>query len=220
MRRISDVTPGCLHSLSATRCVLVSCSASKAVAPVQCTNWHQPTMAAAAAATPAKKGRKTRDGAAKKAKSSRPPTLQLVRDVIEWENDPKGTSVHKIKKLILSSYEVKSTQFLNHMLRRAFETGLKAGSLSRPKGQGDNGLLTGRYRVTVKERAAAKPKPRKAAKSPAKKTTKPKKAARPKRPAGAAKKAKSPKKVKKTTKKPASEKTAAKKTPKKAAKKA
>ena len=188
--------------------------------PLRISSPRKPTMADAPAATPAKKGRKPKDGAAKTAKSSRPPTMQLVRKAIEADKDPKGTSVMAIKKHILATNKVKSAQFLNHMLRRAFETGLKAGSLCRPKGQGDNGLLTGRYRITVKERAAAKPKPRKAAKPPAKKTTKPKKAATPKRPAGAAKKAKSPKKVKKTTKKPASEKTAAKKTPKKAAKKA
>ena len=183
-------------------------------------------MADAAAATPAKKGRKPKDGAAKKAKSSRPPTMQLVRKAIEADKDPKGTSVMAIKKHILANNKVKSAQFLNHMLRRAFEAALKAGALSRPKGQGDTGLLAGRYRIAVKEKkpkkaAAAKPKPKKAAKSPAKKAAKPKKAKTPKKkPAGVAKKPKSPKKAKKTPKKPAAKKTAAKKTPKKAAKKA
>ena len=177
-------------------------------------------MADPAPATPAKKGRKPKDGAAKKAKSSRPPTMQLVRKAIEADKDPKGTSVMAIKKHILANNKVKSAQFLNHMLRRAFEAGLKAGALSRPKGQGDTGLLAGRYRIAVKEKkAAAKPKPKKAAKSPAKKAAKPKKAKTPKK-KPAAKKAKSPKKVKKAPKKPAAKKAGAKKTPKKAAKKA
>ena len=191
---------------------------------------HPSTMAdaAPAAATPAKKGRKPKDGAAKKAKSDRPPTMQLVIKAIEAEKDPKGTSVMAIKKHILANHKVKSAQFLNHMLRRAFEAGLAAGSLTRPKGQAESHLLAGRYRINKekKAKAAAKPKPKKAAKSPAKKATaKPKKAKTPKKkPAAAAKKAKSPKKVKKAPKKPAAKKapkkTAAKKTPKKAAKKA
>ena len=184
---------------------------------------------AAAAATPAKKGRKPKDGAAKKAKSDRPPTMQLIIKAIEAEKDPKGTSVMAIKKHILANHKVKSAQFLNHMLRRAFEAGLAAGSLTRPKGQAESHLLAGRYRINKekKAKAADKPKPKKAAKSPAKKAAKkpaakPKKAKTPKKkPAAAAKKAKSPKKVKKTPKKPAAKKTAAKKkTPKKAAKKA
>ncbi|KAF0300363.1 Histone H5 [Amphibalanus amphitrite] len=189
-----------------------------------------PAAAPAAPATPAKKGRKPKDGAAKKAKSDRPPTMQLIEKAIESEKDPKGTSVLAIKKYITANYQVKSAQFLNHMLRRAFEAGLAAGKLSRPKGQGESHLLAGRYRLAVKEKKAkaapAKPKKvvkkPKAAKSPAKKAAaKPKKAKTPKKkPAAAAKKAKSPKKVKKTPKKPAAKKTAAKKTLKKAAKKA
>ena len=185
----------------------------------------------ATAATPVKKGRKPKDGA-KKPKSNRPPTMQLVIEAIEAEKDPKGTSVLAIKKHIMANNQVSSAKFLNHMLRRALEAGLAEGKLSRPKGQTETSLLMGRYRLAAKEKKPkAVEKPKKVAKSPAKKAAaKPKKAAKSpakkaaakpkvktpkKKPAAAAKKAKSPKKVKKTPKK-----SAAKKSPKKAAKKA
>ncbi|XP_037093969.1 sperm-specific protein PHI-2B/PHI-3-like [Pollicipes pollicipes] len=178
---------------------------------------------AAAAATPVKKGRKPKEGGAKKkaAKSSRPPTLTLITKAINAEKDPKGTSVMAIKKYILANHKVKSSVMLNHMLRRAFEAGLKAGKFSRPKGQGESHLLAGRYRLATKEKkSAAAVKPKKP-KSPKKAAVKKPKAKTPKKKPAAAKKAKSPKKVKKSPKKPAAKKTAAKKkTPKKAAKKA
>jgi len=175
-----------------------------------------PAAAAPAAATPAKKrGRKPKEGGKKTAtKSDRPPTLQLILKAISVESDPKGTSVSAIKKYILANYKVKSSTFLTHMLRRAFDNGLKEGKLVRPKGQTDNHVMVGRYKLSSGEKKAAAPA--KAKKSPgrpkkpaaAKKAAKsPKKAA--KKPA--AKKAKSPKKVKKSPKKPAAKKAGAKK---------
>ena len=184
--------------------------------------------AAAPVATPAKKGRKPKEGSAKKkaSKPTHPPTLEMITKAISHEKDPKGVSVMAIKKYILAQYKVQPVM-LRHMLRRAFDAGLAAGKLTRPKGQSDSSLLSGRYRLAGKEpkaKKAAAPKPKKAAKSPAKKPAakKPKAKTPKKKPAAAAaKKAKSPKKVKKTPKKPAAKKAPAKKkTPKKAAKKA
>ncbi|XP_043208445.1 histone H1-like [Amphibalanus amphitrite] len=189
--------------------------------------------AAAPAATPAKKGRKPKEGGAAKKKASKPthpPTLEMITKAIAHEKDPKGVSVMAIKKYILAQYKVQPVM-LRHMLRRAFDAGLAAGKLTRPKGQGESHLLSGRYRLAGKEpkakKAEAAPKPKKApkAKSPAKKPAaakKPKAKTPKKKPAAAAaKKAKSPKKAKKTPKKPAAKKAPAKKkTPKKAAKKA
>ncbi|XP_037073959.1 histone H1.M6.1-like [Pollicipes pollicipes] len=114
------------------------------------------------------------------------------------------------------------------MLRRAFEAGLASGKLTRPKGQAEARLLSGRYRLASKEKAGARSRRAQAQegqvagqeggrerRSRRRKT--PKKKAAP----AAAKKAKSPKKVKKTPKKPAAKKAPAKKkSPKKAAKKA
>lgn len=185
--------------------------------------------AAAPVATPAKKGRKPKEGGAKKkaSKPTHPPTLEMITKAIAHEKDPKGVSVMAIKKYILAQYKVQPVM-LRHMLRRAFDAGLSAGKLTRPKGQAESHLLSGRYRLAGKEpkakKAAAAPKPKKAAKSPAKKPAakKPKAKTPKKKPAAAsAKKAKSPKKAKKTPKKPAAKKAPAKKkTPKKAAKKA
>ncbi|XP_037073956.1 histone H1-like [Pollicipes pollicipes] len=184
--------------------------------------------AAAPVVTPAKKGRKPKEGGAKKkaSKPSHPPTLEMIAKAISAEKDPKGVSVMAIKKYILAQYKVQPVM-LRHMLRRAFEAGLASGKLTRPKGQAEARLLSGRYRLASKEKAgaaAAAPKPKKV-KSPAKKAAvkKVKKAKTPKKKAApaAAKKAKSPKKVKKTPKKPAAKKAPAKKkSPKKAAKKA
>ena len=187
--------------------------------------------AAAPVAAPAKKGRKPKEGGAKKkaSKPTHPPTLEMITKAIAHEKDPKGVSVMAIKKYILAQYKVQPVM-LRHMLRRAFDAGLAAGKLTRPKGQSDSHLLSGRYRLAGKEpkaKTAAAPKPKKAAKSPAKKpaAAKQPKAKTPKKKpaAAAAKKAKSPKKAKKTPKKPAAKKSPAKKkTPKakKAAKKA
>ncbi|XP_037094472.1 histone H1-like [Pollicipes pollicipes] len=181
-------------------------------------------MADTSAATPAKKGRKSKDGAKKKAsKPAHPPTLEMVKQAIKIESDPKGTSVMAIKKYIGAHYKV-SPAMLNHMLRRAFDAGLAAGKLSRPKGQGESHLLAGRYRLASKEKkstaAAAAPAKPKKAKSPKKKAAvkKPKAKTPKKKKPAAAKKAKSPKKaVKKSPKKAA--KKSPKKSPKKAAKK-
>lgn len=183
---------------------------------------------AAAPAKPAKKGRKPKEAGAKKApsKPTHPPTLEMITKAIAHEKDPKGVSVMAIKKYILAQYKVQPVM-LRHMLRRAFDAGLAAGKLTRPKGQAESHLLSGRYRLAGKEAKVAKaaaPKPKKVAKSPAKKpAAKKAKAKTPKKKpaAAAAKKAKSPKKVKKTPKKPAAKKAPAKKkSPKKAAKKA
>jgi len=149
----------------------------------------------AAPATPKKRG----PMGPKPTKPQHPPTLEMVEKAIIAEKDRKGTSVLAIKKYITAHYKV-TPSHLKHMLRRAFEAGLKSGKLIRPKGQTDSGLLSGRYRLAsgkpVKPAAAVKK-----AKSPAKKAKSP------------AKKAKSP------AKKPAAKKAPKKKTPKKAAKK-
>merc|ERR1719209_148104 len=102
--------------------------------------------AVAAPATPAKKGRKPKEGGkAKAAKSDRPPTLQLITKAIDAEQDPKGASVHAIKKYIMANHKVKSSTMLNHMLKRALAVGVASGKLSRPHGQTENSALVGRY---------------------------------------------------------------------------
>ncbi|XP_043196085.1 late histone H1-like [Amphibalanus amphitrite] len=178
-------------------------------------------------ASPAKKA-----GAKKASKPTHPPTLEMITKAISTEKDPKGTSVMAIKKHILAHNQIKSAQLLNHMLRRAFEAGLAAGKLTRPKGQTDSSLLAGRYRLAAakakKPKAATdKPKkvvkkvaksPAKKAKSPAKKAAKSpaKKAKSPAKKAAAKKpKAKSPAKKTAAKKTKAVKKPAAKKTPKK-----
>ena len=131
--------------------------------------------------SPAKKRRLAgKRGARKTSKPTHPPTLEMITRAIAVERDPKGTSVMAIKKHIMANNRIKSAALLNHMLRRAFEAGLAAGKLTRPKSQLDIALLAGRYRLApVKAKkpktAVAKPKKvaKKVAKSPAKKTKSP-----------------------------------------------
>ncbi|KAF0293370.1 Sperm-specific protein PHI-2B [Amphibalanus amphitrite] len=169
---------------------------------------------------PAKRAPKSKEGAAKRVKPDRPPTMQLIVNAIEAAKDVKGTSVRAIKKHIMANHSVPSAM-LKRMLRKAFEAGLSGGQLARPKGQTEARVLSGRYRLATKDKA--KPILKKAAaKSPAKAiSAKPVKALTPFK-AAAAEKAtpvkkvtKSPTKVKKmaakkiTAKKPVAKKMAA-----------
>ena len=101
-----------------------------------------------------------------------PPTLELITNAISAERDPRGTSVVAIKRHIHAHHQVRSDKLLNHMLRRAFRAALAAGKLTRPRGQADTSLLSGRYRlapVKANKPKTVLPKPKALKKTPARK---------------------------------------------------
>ena len=155
---------------------------------------------------------------AKKAPSSAPKMIDMVREAIESNGDRKGTSIPAIKTYILDTYKTVDPNTLKFRLKKALEKAMAEEMIVRPKGVETTGVLTGRFRLNKakadeeakaklkKEKMAEKAKADKlkaaAKKTVAKKDAKPRSTSKSPKPKKTAAKAtatkKSPKDAKKT----------------------
>ncbi|KAG7161397.1 Sperm-specific protein PHI-2B/PHI-3-like [Homarus americanus] len=71
--------------------------------------------------------------------------MDMIIEAIENLGERKGSSVQAIKAYILQNFKTVRTDMVKSMLRRALNLGLEQGVVSRPKGQADTQVMSGRY---------------------------------------------------------------------------
>ncbi|XP_042235537.1 sperm-specific H1/protamine-like protein type 2 isoform X2 [Homarus americanus] len=100
-----------------------------------------------AAPKPKEVPKKAAPGAKKKKKvvKRHPKTMDMIIEAIENLGERKGSSVQAIKAYILQNFKTVRTDMVKSMLRRALNLGLEQGVVSRPKGQADTQVMSGRY---------------------------------------------------------------------------
>lgn len=69
----------------------------------------------------------------------------MIIEAVENLGERKGSSVQAIKSYILQNFRTVRTDMIKSMLRRALSLGLEQGIVTRPKGQADTQVMSGRY---------------------------------------------------------------------------
>jgi len=100
-----------------------------------------------AAKSPKKAAKGAADGAKKRTvkKKQHPKTMDMVVEAIENLSDRKGSSVQAIKSYIIQNFKTVRADMLKSMLRRALAGALASGAVTRPKGQAETQVMSGRY---------------------------------------------------------------------------